>query len=168
MKSLTPKILALLFCTVFLLSCSQEDDGIYFNESQETFTTTTVSYSEIELEILSLVNDYRESQGLSTLIPLNLISSVADGHTNYMISTGKVNHDNFSIRAQNLIDNASAKSVSENVAYGYTTAKGVVNGWLNSDDHRKAIEDPNITHFGVSTESNSSGKNYFTQIFIEK
>ncbi|SFS54709.1 CAP domain-containing protein [Lutibacter maritimus] len=167
MKSITPKLLSILLFTVFLFSCSQEDDGIYFNESSETINTT-VTYSEIETEILTLVNEYRESKGLSSLITLNIISGVADGHTNYMITTGQVNHDNFNLRAQNLIDNAAAKSVSENVAYGYSTAQGVVNGWLNSDEHRKAIEDPKNTHFGISTESNSAGRNYFTQIFIQK
>lgn len=167
MKSITPKLLSILLCTVFLFSCSQEDDGIYFNESSETFNTA-VTYSEIETEILTLVNEYRQSKGLSSLITLNIISGVADGHTNYMITTGQVNHDNFNLRAKNLIDNAAAKSVSENVAYGYSTAQGVVNGWLNSDEHRKAIEDPKNTHFGISTESNSAGRNYFTQIFIQK
>lgn len=167
MKSITPKLLSILLCTVFLFSCSQEDDGIYFNESSETFNTA-VTYSEIETEILTLVNEYRQSKGLSSLITLNIISGVADGHTNYMVTTGQVNHDNFNLRAKNLIDNAAAKSVSENVAYGYSTAQGVVNGWLNSDEHRKAIEDPKNTHFGISTESNSAGRNYFTQIFIQK
>jgi uncharacterized protein YkwD len=167
MKSITPKLLSILLCTVFLFSCSQEDDGIYFNESSETINTA-VTYSEIETEILTLVNEYRQSKGLSSLITLNIISGVADGHTNYMVTTGQVNHDNFNLRAKNLIDNAAAKSVSENVAYGYSTAQGVVNGWLNSDEHRKAIEDPKNTHFGISTESNSAGRNYFTQIFIQK
>ena len=167
MKSITPKLLSILLFTVFLFSCSQEDDGIYFNESSEAINTA-VTYSEIETEILTLVNEYRQSKGLSSLITLNIISGVADGHTNYMVATGQVNHDNFNLRAQNLIDNAAAKSVSENVAYGYSTAKGVVNGWLNSDEHRKAIENPKNTHFGISTESNSAGRNYFTQIFIQK
>lgn len=167
MKSITPKLLSILLCTVLLFSCSQEDDGIYFNESSEEINTS-VSYSDIETEILTLVNEYRQNNGLSKLITLNIISGVADGHTNYMVTTGQVNHDNFSIRAQSLITNANAKSVSENVAYGYNTAQGVVNGWLNSEEHRKAIENPENTHFGISTESNSAGKNYFTQIFIKK
>ncbi|MBI9042639.1 CAP domain-containing protein [Lutibacter sp.] len=167
MKSLAPQLLSILLCTVFLFSCSPADDGIYFSESNETINTS-VAYSDIETDILTLVNEYRQSIGLTELIPLNIISGVADGHTNYMVTTGQVNHDNFSVRAQTLIDNANAKSVSENVAYGYSTAQGVVNGWLNSEEHRKAIENPKNTHFGISTESNSEGRNYFTQIFIEK
>lgn len=167
MKSIAPQLLSMLLCTVFLFSCSPEDDGIYFNESSEVINTT-VSYSGMETDILTLVNEYRINQGLSSLTTLNIISGVADGHTNYMISTGTVSHDNFDSRAQALITNANAKKVSENVAYGYGTAQGVVNAWLNSPDHKKAIDDPKNTHFGISTECNSEGRNYFTQIFIQK
>ena len=167
MKSLTPQLLLILLCTVFLFSCSQEEDGIYFNETGET-VNTSVTYSKIETEILDLVNQHRLEIGLSALKELNVISGVADGHTQYMISKGQINHDNFNLRADKLMSIASAKAVSENVAYGFSTAQGVVNGWLNSEGHRKAIEDPKNTHFGISTESNSEGKNYFTQIFIKK
>ena len=167
MKTLAPKFLSLLIVTVLLFSCSQEEDGIYFNESNEV-VNTTVTYTDIETEILDLVNQHRLDMGLTSLKELSVISGVADGHTNYMIEKGAVNHDNFSERASELMSNADAKSVSENVAYGYSTAEGVVDGWLNSESHRKAIEDPKKTHFGISTESNSRGKNYFTQIFIQK
>jgi uncharacterized protein YkwD len=67
-----------------------------------------------------------------------------------------------------LQNNANAKKVGENVAYGYGTAEGVVNGWLNSPAHKKIIETEEYTHFGISTEKDSSNRNYFTQIFISR
>ena len=85
-----------------------------------------------------------------------------------MIETGTVSHDNFSKRSQTLMDQADAIAVGENVAYGYSSAQGVVNGWLNSSSHRKVIENPNYTHFGISTEVNTENRNYFTHIFIKK
>jgi uncharacterized protein YkwD len=85
-----------------------------------------------------------------------------------MVITGEISHANFSDRAQNLITNAKAKTVSENVAYGYISAQAVVNGWINSDSHRAIIENPDLTHFGISTKSDKEGKNYFTHIFIKK
>lgn len=168
MKTLTLNLISLFLLSSVLFSCSKEDDGIYFNENIEVINTANVSYSAIETEILNLVNDHRISIGLSSLSTLNIISGVADGHTNYMIEVGDVNHDNFSQRSQTLINEASAKSVGENVAYGFTTAQGVVNGWLNSEGHRDIIENPDYTHFGISTDANSENKNYFTQIFIKK
>ena len=46
-----------------------------------------------------------------------------------MIKNEEISHKNFSERAAYLIENANAISVGENVAYGYSTAKGVVTGW---------------------------------------
>ncbi|PHQ55683.1 MAG: hypothetical protein COC16_04695 [Lutibacter sp.] len=167
MKTLaTLAIILLLSFTLF--SCSPEDDGIFFNGNSEVVNISTVSYSAIEIEILNLINNHRTSLGLSKLNTLTIISGVADGHTDYMIEVGTINHDNFSKRSQTLMDQADAITVGENVAYGYSTAQGVVNGWLNSASHRKIIENPNYTHFGISTEVNTKNRNYFTQIFIKK
>ncbi|GGK51413.1 MULTISPECIES: CAP domain-containing protein [Flavobacteriaceae] len=158
----------LFLLSTILFSCSAEDDGIYFNENKEVVNTASVSYSDIEYEILDLVNAHRADLGLTTLVNLNVISVEADVHTDYMIKTNSVNHDNFNKRAENLMTNAGAKIVGENVAYGFSSAQGVFNGWLKSDEHRKIIENPSYTHFGISTNTNSQNRNYFTQIFIEK
>lgn len=168
MKPLTLKLLSVVLLSSVLFSCAKEDDGIYFNDTAEVINTENVSYSVIENEILTLINSYRQDKGLSTLVTLNVVSSVADGHTNYMIETGEVSHANFSERAQILMNNAAAKSVGENVAYGFNSAEGAVNGWLNSEEHRKIIESPDYTHFGISTDSDSEGRNYFTHIYIKK
>jgi uncharacterized protein YkwD len=167
MKPHILKLSLVVFLSFVLFSCSKEDDGIYLNQTAEV-ANKNVTYSKIENDILDLVNAHRTSLGLSTLSKLNVVSGVADGHTEYMIETGTISHDNFDERAQELMDNAGAKSVAENVAYGYTTAESVVNGWLNSSEHKAIIENPNFTHFGISTEANSDGRNFFTQMFIKK
>lgn len=167
MKTTTLNLLTIIFCCTVLFSCSSEDDGIYFDETSETYDVNSVTYCELETEILDLVNAHRESIGLKTLSTLTIVSGVADGHTNYMIESGKISHDNFAERAQELMNNANAKSVGENVAYGYTTAESVVNGWLNSDSHREVIETASYTHFGISTNTNSEGRNFFTQMFVK-
>ena len=168
MKSLALNLLLLVFSGAILLSCAAEDDGIYFAETNDLGISTKVSYSDMESTILTLVNEHRKSLNLTELSPLNIISNIASAHTDYMINVGEISHDNFPQRAQNLIENVPAKSVGENVAYGYATAQGVVNGWLNSEEHKNIIENPDFTHFGISTNSNSEGRNYFTQIFIDK
>lgn len=167
MKTLAPKFFVLFLSISILFSCSKEEDGVYFNENSEV-TNAKVVYSSIESEIISLVNAHRTSLGLPTLNTLNLISGVADGHTDYMIEAGIISHDNFAQRAETLMTEAGAKTVGENVAYGYSTAEGVVKGWLNSDGHRKIIENPDYTHFGISMETSTDNRNYFTNIFIKK
>tara|TARA_R110001583_G_scaffold84281_5_gene221872 strand:+ start:29311 stop:29805 length:495 start_codon:yes stop_codon:yes gene_type:complete len=164
MKLIQFKLVVFILAITLFTSCAKEDDGIYFNEINEV----KVTYSTIELEILDLVNNHRESLGLKTLEDLNIISSVALSHTSYMAEIDKVNHDYFSERQENLSLKANAKSVGENVAYGYNSSIGVVEAWLKSDAHRAIIENKNYTHFGISTEKNSDGRNYFTQIFIKR
>jgi uncharacterized protein YkwD len=167
MKTLAPKLFALVLLTTILFSCAKEEDGVYFNENSEV-VNTKVAYSPMESEIVSLVNAHRTSLGLKALNTLNIVSGVADGHTEYMIEAGQVSHDNFAQRAQTLMSEAGAKTVGENVAYGFSTAEGVVKGWLNSDGHRKIIENPDYTHFGISMETSTDNRNYYTNIFIKK
>lgn len=161
-------ILCTILCLV-LFSCSQEQDDVnLFSKAELDSFSEVVSYSEIENEILDLVNEYRSNNNLSFLKTLNIISNVANGHTIYMVTTGEVSHANFGERASKLMKTTGAKKVSENVAYGYSTAQSVLNGWLNSTEHKKIIETVDFTHFGISTVRNKEGRNYFTQIFIKK
>jgi uncharacterized protein YkwD len=154
----------LLLTIVTSCSTENEDDTIFFKEINET----KITYSPIEKEILILINEYRNEKGLTSLSILNLISTVAETHTSYMVKIGEVNHDNFPERHQTLVNNAQAISVGENVAYGYSSAESVVNAWIKSDHHREVIEDSEFTHFGISTQNDEKGMNYFTQIFINK
>ena len=156
------KYILLLF--YLFISCSPDQDTIYFDRIPET----KVEYSQIEMEVLVLVNDYRVKKSMDELVTLNFISSVALTHTIYMVDRGVVSHDNFPERYHNLILYASAKEVGENVAYGYGTAAGVVKGWTSSKKHTVLMKEPDYTHFGISVEKNSEGRNYFTLIFIKK
>lgn len=162
------KVVFVVLIGSFLTSCSEEEDGIFFDQNSEYLSKVEVSYSDLDIEILDLVNAHRKASNLPELKKLDIVSSVADTHTDYMIQSGKVSHDNFDQRSQTLMQNTQAKKVGENVAYGYSTAKGVVKAWLNSDAHRKVIESREYTHFGISTDSNKEGRNYFTHIFINK
>lgn len=150
------------------ISCSSDEDGIIVEPVDTELASKPANLSTLELEILDLVNQHRSNLDLPKLEQLNIVSNVADTHTTYMVQTGEVSHANFNERASLLISNANAKNVGENVAFGYNSAQGVVAGWLNSDAHRDIIENPEFSHFGIAIEKNDSGRNYFTQIFIEK
>jgi uncharacterized protein YkwD len=168
MKKITLKLIVALVMSTFLLSCSTENDGLFIGSESSEVIDITLTYTAFEYEVLGLINNYRETQGLSTLSTLNLISQEAKNHTNHMIEIGEINHDNFSSRSKNLIQKASAKVVAENVAYGFGTAQGVVDAWIKSDAHRKNIENSSFTDFGISTEKDDQGRYYYTHIFIKR
>ena len=154
-------IITVVLLSTFLMSCSVEDDDDFSSE------TINIQYTQIDYEIVELLNTYRTSKGLNTLNILNQISKEAITHNNYMVGQGSPSHDYFSTRVQNLSTSVNAKTVAENVGYGYSSAQAVVNAWINSSGHKENIENPKFTDFGISTKKDQNGKNYFTNIFVE-
>lgn len=165
MKTITLKLTYAVLVSLFFMSCTSEDDGLY---EESAFQDVSLSYSVIEYQISSLVNEHRESIGLVPLEMINVVSKEAEGHTKYMITVGEPSHDNFDVRYKRLVDKVSAKTVGENVAYGYSTAESVVAAWLKSPDHRRTIENSEYDSFGISTKQNEEGRNYFTNIFVKR
>lgn len=166
MKKFLPQIAILMFVSFSFVSCSKEEVA----QDPTTVTaqpTAKFNYTSEEEEVLKLVNDYRKSKGLNVLEKVDYISSVSEGHVNYMISIGKVSHDYFQDRYQALVSNLGAKNASENIAYNYASAKSVFNAWLTSDGHRANIEGK-FTHFGIAIRTNNEGKKYFTNLFMLK
>lgn len=118
-------------------------------------------------EILVLINDYRLSVGLQSIkIDKNYPSAYAVEHTKYMISVGKINHDNFGKRSEALKSRGAVR-VGENVAYGYRNAEDVVSSWLQSPNHKRVIEG-NFTHSGLGIIAQDNGIYFFTQLFYSK
>lgn len=159
----TLPILALLTMLSFSCSTDNVDDKV----DALTANLVTPATKTIETEILILINNHRLSLGLSPLNDMSVVKSVAYSHTDYMVDNNVVSHDNFFRRSTYLKENAGAKSVSENVAYGYTSAQSVVNAWIKSEGHKSNIEG-DFTNFDISAEQNKDGKWYYTNIFIKK
>ncbi|TBN03025.1 CAP domain-containing protein [Hyunsoonleella flava] len=164
MKLLTKLSLAAVI-TLTLFSCAPESLDDKADALIES--TKVIPPKSIELEILELINNYRLSEGLNPLQSMTIIKSTAFTHTDYMVDTQTVSHANFFTRSNYLKSNAGAKSVSENVAYGYSSAQSVVNAWMRSESHKKNIEG-DFTNFEVSAEKDIDGRWYFTNIFIKK
>lgn len=162
----TLKLLSLMtFMALLSFSCSKEE--MPSDTIDAAILAEAPAPKAIEIEILELINEHRIGMGLNALHSLNIIKSVALTHTDYMVEVNEVNHNNFYQRKNSLIQNAGAITVSENVAYGYSSAQAVVNAWINSDSHRANIEG-NYTDFDISAEQNTEGRWYYTNMFIKK
>lgn len=150
-----------------LLSFSCSTDNVDDKVNSVNTAIVIPEAKTIELEILDLINDYRLNLGLNPLNDMGIIKSQAYNHTEYMLAQNSVSHDNFFQRKSFLVNNAGADVVSENVAYGFTSAQSVVNAWLNSDGHRANIEG-DFTDFDISAEKNEQGYWFYTNIFVKK
>ena len=165
MKSLVLKSLLVVAFVLTLTSCSSNatEDNAAKPELVQQY-----SYSADEMELADLINEYRISKGLNALEVVNHVSFKSEEHNVYMIAKKVVNHDLFDQRSHNIMEVLGAVKVNENVAYNFATPSSALNAWLNSPAHKANIEGT-FTHFGVSIRIDSTtGKKYYTNIFIKK
>ncbi len=125
--------------------------------------------TDMPTEILRLINEHRAGMQLSPLKMNNIISQAAEKHSHNM-ATKKIpfGHDGFDERMATLAHQLkNVTGWAENVAYGPTNAKDVVDMWLHSPGHKKNIEG-NYNTTGIAIEKGADGQPYYTQIFIYK
>ncbi len=116
---------------------------------------------------MDIINAHRVSIGLPALVKANYISLKAEGHNNYMISTTILSHNDFTVRAEDIMKTLDAISVGENVAYNSSTAQAAFDAWMASPGHKANIEGA-YTCFGVSIRVDSAtGRKYYTNIFAK-
>lgn len=152
---------------IALMSFSCSTDSIEEDKIEAITTSYVPETKTIEIEILELINNHRIANGMNALNSMRKVKATAYTHTDYMVDTGTVSHDNFYQRSNSLKSNPGAIKVGENVAYGYSSAESVVNAWLNSPGHKEIMEG-DFTDFDISAEKDKDGKWYFTNIFIKK
>ena len=114
-----------------------------------------------EQEIFLLINEARMEDGLNSLERNGILDNLAREHSRYMMQINDVNHDGFDARAEVMFQ-SGAMLVAENVAMGYFSAKGFVDGWLGSPGHRENIMTPSFRKTGIGIVGE-----YATQIFSD-
>jgi uncharacterized YkwD family protein/spore coat assembly protein SafA len=123
----------------------------------------------IEHDVVELTNQERAKYGLAPLRPDWQTARVARHKSQDMRDRRYFSHTSPTygspfqmMRAYNI----SFRSAGENIAMGQKTPREVVQGWMNSEGHRKNILNPNFTHIGVGYAEGGTGRYYWTQMFI--
>ncbi|MEU6711874.1 CAP domain-containing protein [Nonomuraea sp. NPDC046802] len=121
--------------------------------------------SQIEEEVVKIVNRARTKQGCRPLAHDPRLHLAAERHSADMARTNRLTHDSSDgtsfdrrIRAAGFSFTKSA----ENIAQGQRTAAAVVDAWLGSPPLRKTIMNCSYTHTGVG--QNTKGLTW-TQVF---
>lgn len=115
------------------------------------------------------VNEHRSSLGLAQLTLDNRITRVARRHSASMAQGGAFSHRGFKQRATAIGRFMPYRTVAENLAYNYGNADPAARAftsWLTSPKHRQAMEDPRFTHTGLAVAKSSTGRYFFTQLFV--
>lgn len=137
--------------------------------SNTSIRTNTVDLDNMEEDILFYVNKFRKSHGLAPLQLNETICIEARQHSRDM-ATGrsKFGHSGFDDRADHLKEKlGKIQGVAENVAYGYLSAKAVVDGWIKSPGHRKNLLG-NYNLIGIGVAKGDKNTLFYTQVFIRK
>jgi uncharacterized protein YkwD len=118
-----------------------------------------VSYSNQEVELVRLLNEYRQSSGLQPLMVSDLCSDAAEKHSSDMGKYSFFDHkslqsDFFPIGANARVRMSTCGypysiAWGENIAGGYSTAAGVIQDWRGSSTHDRVMTDPVYRVIGI-------------------
>lgn len=132
-------------------------------------TQAPSNLSDMEQEVLTLVNKVRSENGLSPLAWADDVANVARAHSKDMIDRSFFSHTNpDGLSPFDRLNNngISFRSAAENIAYGQRTAEAVMDAWMNSSGHRANILNKNVTEIGIGAAKNQNGTIYWTQVFV--
>ncbi|MDY3984113.1 SafA/ExsA family spore coat assembly protein [Dysosmobacter sp.] len=122
--------------------------------------------SSYEAEVIRLVNEIRQQNGLRPLTANWELSRVARYKSQDMADRGYFAHNSPTYGSPGQMIKAfglSYRTAGENIAKGYASPQAVVNGWMNSSGHRANILNASYTQIGVGYVARS---NHWTQMFI--
>jgi len=123
-----------------------------------------VERADLAAEVVVLVNQHRASIGLQPLVASPTLTASAVWKSRHMAKYGYMAHsDPAPPVARGAFDRTETcgypanSSQGENIAYGYPTARAVMDGWLASPGHRQNIEGASFRAIGVGAAFGSMG-----------
>ena len=124
--------------------------------------------NDLEQRTHDLVNDYRETQGLSRLEWSPVVAGISLSHSTDMANGAPFSHDGFEERADAISSRIEIRAVGENLAtnFGFSDpVQTAVDGWIQSPGHHANMVG-DYTHSGVGVAQSSDGSFFITQMFI--
>lgn len=155
------KYLWSFLASLIFLSC-HKDDII-----EEPIILMTYEHNDSELILYEKINELKFTQNQSPIKLEEHLSFIASEHTSYMISENQINHNNFFIRKQYIINSFGGIRVSEIIAFNLNSENAIVNAWFQSEAHRKVLLGE-FSHVGISIKYNQLNQLYCTAIFVYK
>lgn len=124
-----------------------------------------------ESSVLSLVNAERSKAGLSPLTLNKQLSDVCRTKAQDMRDNNYFDHISPTYGSpSDMIKkfNIPFGAVGENIAAGQQTPAEVMQGWMNSEGHRRNILDPAYTEMGIGNVQGGEMGVYWAQLFINR
>ena len=138
---------------------NEEPVSVHFNTNPSGKERIAALNSTFESELISLINNYRQSKGLNSLLVHSDLMRASRYHA------ADMGHENYFEHAtHNRINNQLQRGVStfkrikrfysgfantENCGAGYYSPDAVFKGWVDSPGHHVNLLNENSTHIGV-------------------
>ncbi|MFC4557845.1 CAP domain-containing protein [Virgibacillus kekensis] len=141
------------------------------SEQGSTSELVVTEPSKYEKEVVELVNEERAKENLPPLKIDDRLSSLARKKSQDMATNNYFSHTSPTygspFEMMNQFD-FSYRMAGENIAAGQRSPEQVVEGWMNSEGHRKNIMKDGFTHIGVGYVEGAGPPygTYWTQLFM--
>lgn len=132
-------------------------------------TTNAGAAQSADTAVLALVNGERAKAGLAPLTLNKQLSDVARTKAQDMRDQNYFDHTSPTYGSpSDMIKrfNVQFGAVGENIAAGQRTPAEVMQGWMNSEGHRRNILDPQFTEMGLGSVQGGQMGTYWSQMFI--
>ena len=161
------KHLSILLLAIMVVACGKD------NSSGGSGTQRNVNpirdAEGAQNEIISLVNSHRARMGLPRLQRSFQADIEAQDFTRYMAESGRFSHAGMNVRCARLRASLGGNACGEVISRGYNLlAQQVFDGWMNSMAHRNRLADSRYDTIGVGLALDSSGRSYWTIIFLDR
>jgi uncharacterized protein YkwD len=133
------------------------------------------TYSSEELSFLQLINQYRQSNGLGTLLLSDTISDASTKHSSDMAKYDFFAHDTVQSDyfpagstpwdRMRICGYTYNTAMGENIAAGYANAQAVFTGWKNSPGHNANMLNASYRVIGIGLVTGGSYGEYWTTDF---
>ncbi|NLZ45437.1 MAG: hypothetical protein GX896_01970 [Clostridiales bacterium] len=118
-------------------------------------------------DIAALVNVERKAKGLSPIKVAPILNTAATIRSNEISTQATLSHTRPNgTECFTIFDelNIEYNTIGENIASGYSTAKDVMEAWMNSQGHKENILNSKYEYIGVGVVE-KNGRYYWTQLF---
>lgn len=123
--------------------------------------TAADSPKTLATKIVKLTNKDRAKHKVKAVKQNKCLKSYAQRQAKRQAAKKKMYHQNL----MPALKKCKMNTVGENVAFGFTTAKSVEKGWMNSPGHRANILNKRYNRIGTGVAKGKDGYYYYATVF---
>lgn len=155
----------------YIVDWNANTNSVIISDKVEADVKNNDNENNIEMQVVTLVNEQRQLAGLAPLSYSQEVSDIAyikakDMADNNYFAHNSPTHgsvaDMFEKRKINY------RALGENIAQGHTTPELVVDAWMNSSGHKANILSAAYTEIGIGVYKDSKGIITWVQMFLKR